>query len=161
MQTREQRRQLSSEQRFVRPQLFALDEREDRDDAAAVDVERRAISPGERRDHLLDLLRQELKERVLPPHALGIGALDPNDDLAGPNQPSGRAANKRLATRRQLDPVPLAETFGESFETWLRHPHPCLSATSRLGEAIVVIRRFRARGRPQAPSTRDRVAQGL
>jgi hypothetical protein len=127
VQTREQRRELSSEQRFIGPQLFARDERKDRDHMAAVDVERRAISPGKRRDHLLDLLRQELKERVLPPNALGIGALDPNDDLACPNQPSCCAAKKSLATRRQLDPVPLAETFGEWFETWLRHPHPSLS----------------------------------
>jgi hypothetical protein len=54
-----------------------------------------------------------LNERVLPPHALGTGVLDPNDDLACPNEPSGCAAKKPLAMRRQLDPVPLAETFGE------------------------------------------------
>ncbi len=67
--------------------------------------------PGERErhDHLLDVLGQESKKRVLPTHAFRICAVEPDDEIACSENPPGRAARERLPTRGQSQSVPLGE----------------------------------------------------
>ena len=113
----EQRRQLLSEKRLVRPQLLALEKRKDGNDVATVDIEGCAVERREWRDHLLDLVRQEPKKRVLPADALGIGVFYPHDELSSPEDPACRVGEKSLPTIGSDHAVAFGDLFGDWFES--------------------------------------------
>jgi len=95
---------------------MAVEKRKDGDDAATIDEERRPIERHERIDHLIDLLREKPKERVLPPYALEISVLDPHDQLARPKDRAACAADDSLKTGRTNHPVPINDSFPDEFE---------------------------------------------
>jgi hypothetical protein len=104
-------------------QLLAVEKRKDRDNAATFDVERGPIERNERLDHLIDLLRQEPKERVLPPHALEIRVLDPHDELTRLEDRAACAAEDPLPLWRKSQPVAIDDGFpdGPEFRLWAAH----------------------------------------
>jgi len=97
---------------FAGAELVALDEREDRDSPTAAEVERRPVEGGQRRNDLVDLLRQEPHQLVLPTHALRIHTLGTHREVARPNEGTGRSPSEPFSPRGKRKPVALGDTFG-------------------------------------------------
>src|SRR5262249_48283733 len=113
VQTCEEHGQLVSILRFPIPNFTAFYKGKHGDDPAVVDVERRPVEGLERRQHLLDLVREEAHEVVLPANALQLHPLDADRKVTGTEERAARPTAQPVPLRRHRDPVALGDTFRE------------------------------------------------
>src|SRR5262249_59599563 len=93
--------------------LAASHEGEDGDDTAIVDVERRPVDALERRRHLVDLVREEAHEVVLPGNAHRVRTFDADGEVPGAEERAARSTAQPVPVGQKREPVALGDTFRE------------------------------------------------